>query len=237
MLLLQVHPTAADVLGLEVVSEVQHPLTGQLVMWCRNSPLAHAVLAAGGIRVREPLEFLALRLGVFMLNHPEEFLSLGDIHGLVKKIEKKHPGFLLESMGKRSINFSRVTAACQEIVRHELGIRDFKQVMESVIACYASFAPGEEEDCDVEEIVRHVRRHRRRQLVGKALSRRGTMRVIRLTAATEKVLEDATISSGGIPLVSEPRIFESLRDGIGHLYNSVRQRGLLPVTLVCRDDR
>ena len=221
-------------IGFEVVDEGENPVTGQAGSWCSVTSASTAIIAAGRLNVLRPLEVILLRLEQFVVSAPQEFLSLGDVHSMVKEVEKRFPGLLVESLGRRTLNFSRLTEVCQELVRLRIGVRDFRHILETVVATYATYPAGEEDECDVEELVRAIRRGRRRQIVSSLLSRRGTVRAIGLSDRARELFEGVALIGGGG--VSGRESVTALRESIITEFSTIRVRGTLPIVVLAPED-
>jgi len=233
--LVEVSPDQAVCLGLEVGEEAVHPVDGSRVFWAAQSPGLRRVVEASGIRTFDFVEYLGLKAARFYVEHPEELLGVVEVHSLLKQVEKKHPGFLTDAFGPGGINLPRLTKIVQELLRAEVSVRDFRQIIEGV-ASYCSTERVElngDEAVDVGAIVNSVRLGRKRQLITRALSPRRTLKVLTLSPEVEDIFEEAELLPNGIPALP-PESIAKMKEEILRLIEPVQVRGLLPVALLCR---
>ncbi|MBX7144321.1 MAG: flagellar biosynthesis protein FlhA [Oligoflexia bacterium] len=237
-MVVEVNPEQAAVLGLEVISEVEHPLSGERVFWAAQSPSLRKILEAGNIRAFDFFEFIALHIAAFYQQHPEEVLSLTDVHGMLKALEKKYPGLIADALNREYMTLSRLTDVLQELIRQGVGIRDFKSVVESVAAYCSSFGArlGAEDGFDVHDVVAFVRLARKRHILARLKTTRGSLKVVTLNEEAEQVLARASLdsASGGLGLSAED--FESLRRGLRAVLDPLRQHGLAPIAVLASPD-
>ena len=235
-LLVEVRPEQAGIFGLEVGMESEHPLSGERVFWAAQTPALRRVVEGAGIRAYDFFEYIGLRAGVFFARHPEELLTVAEVHRLLRQIEKKHPGLLGDAFGKGGANVARLTELLQELVREGVSLRDFRQVVEQ-IATYCSInrvSLGGEEEIDVQDIVTYVRSARRRQLTAHMLSYRRTLRLIAMSEETAALVEAAELDGEGSDLAVDPEVLGRLREGLQRVLDPIRARGVCPVTVLCR---
>ncbi|MBN8548655.1 MAG: FHIPEP family type III secretion protein [Deltaproteobacteria bacterium] len=236
--LVEVNPSHAQVLGLEVVAEVAHPLSGDSIFWAVQSPALRKIVEAGSIRIFDFMEFICLKVAAFYLKHPEEALTLTDVHTMLKGLEKKYPGLMNDALNKNYLNVSRMTDTLQELVREGVNVRDFKQIVEAIAAYCSSFGSqlSEEDAFDLQELVGFVRLTRKRQLVTKLLSPRNTLRVLTMSPEIEEALEEAKLDSAHSAPGLAPEDFDRMRRSLQDIIEPVRSRGVSPVSLLCRSD-
>lgn len=232
----EVNPASAPALGLEVAAEIAHPITGDTVFWCAQTPAMRKIVEAGNVRVFDFMELICLKIAAFYNSFPEEALTLTDVHNMLKGLEKKYPGLMNDALDRNYMNVSRLTEILQELVRQGVSVRDFKQIIEAVAAYCSSFGARltEEDAFDVQEVVGYVRRVRRRQLLSRLLSERRTLRVLTMSNDIELALESAAMESGyGSPALA-PEEFDRMRQGLREIMEPVRSRGVSPVSILCR---
>lgn len=236
--LVEVSSPQAALLGFQLVCEEEHPVSGNKVFWCRNTGAARKMLEAASIRSFEPFEYIGLRLGAFCRRHPQEFLSVTDVHSLLRQVEKRHPGLIGEGFGKAFVSVPILTEILQELVVQGISIRDFRGILES-IAAYCSSAGvslEQEQQVDVAAAVHFVRVQRRRQILRRYLGPNASLRVIALSSEVQSALEDAEISQQGAALAIAPPEFEGLLAGLSAAVRPVLDVGVTPVAIVCGAD-
>lgn len=236
--LVEVNPSSAPVLGLEVMQEVLHPLGGERIFWAVQSPALRRVVEAGHIRVFDFMEFIGLKIAAFYLRYPEEALTLTDVHTLLKGLEKKYPGLMNDALNRGYMNVSRLTDTLQELVRERVNIRDFKHIIEAIAAYCSSFGAqlSEEDAFDLQELVGFVRVARKRQLVSRLLSSRGTLRVLTMSSEVETIFEDARMENPRSAPGIAPEDLERIQRGLEEIVEPIQERGVTPVSLLCRSE-
>ncbi|MFM1849160.1 MAG: hypothetical protein RL417_2634 [Pseudomonadota bacterium] len=233
VVLIEVSPDSADVLGLEVVEEVEHPLTGQRVFWARQTGATKAIADAANLRFVDFFGFLALRTAAFLQQNPEEIFTLTEMHALLKMVEGRHPGLLADVFKRNFVNVARFTEIFQELVREGVNVREYRQIIEAIATYCSRYSSLEEDEFDLHEVVAFVRVARRRQFVSLLLSPRRTLRVVTLDGRLERLLESAAVDAPELPLAIEPDALERFAAELDALVGPVRQRGLLPIAVLC----
>jgi type III secretion protein V len=236
--LVEVNPDSAEMLGLPIVMETEHPFGGHRVFWSMQSPALRRVVESASIRSYDFMEFVLLKCGVFFNNFPEEVLTLTEVHGLLKQIDRRYPGLLSEAFNKEYINVARMTELLQALVREGVNIKETRQILEAVASYCSSFAASmlQEQDFDLQDLVSYVRINRKRQIVSRLLSVRRTLKVFTLAVDVEEILEGAQMDSRSLPLSLEPETFENLASSLQQLFSPILRRGLMPVSVLCRSE-
>lgn len=236
-LFVEVNPTQAEILGIVVSDEVEHPITSGRAFWARESAALRDVLAAGKIRSYDFMGYIALEIGAFCLSHPEEILSIADIHSYLKQIERKHPGFLAEILGQQVVGIPEIAQLMYELVKEGISVRDFGQIVESVAAFCSSHEKGDENsEFALNDLVSHVRTSRKRHLLSVMLSGRGTLKIVSLSGEVEELLEELNPSGKGRVQTSDVDHFRSMRAGLLAVLAPVKNRGVLPIAILCREE-
>jgi type III secretion protein V len=237
-LLVEIASFQAGVLGLEVLLEEDHPLYGNRVFWCRNTPSVRKMLELASIRNFDFFEYIGLRVGSFCLRHPEEFLSVTDVHSLLRQVEKKHPGLIGEGFGKEFVSVPVLTEILHELVRQGISIRDFRSILESVASYCSSSGISLDQDSniDVPRVVHYIRTHRKRQILRRYIGSSGGIRVLGLSGDVEQALQEAEISTSGLPLAIEDGTFEALSSGLHAVLKSAFELGAVPVAILCSSE-
>lgn len=233
--LVEMHPNVAEALGLRVTEEVAHPVSGQLVFWAAQSASLRRITDAGAIRTFDFMEYIALRAAAFFSLHPDDLVSLSDVHSNLKQLEKRYPGLVSDVLAKHFVSPPRLTELLQALVRSGVSIRDFKQIVESVAAyCAANNLSLEsDDDVDMPDLVAAVRQSRRRQVISSVLSGRRTLKVVTLSAEVEAKLEAGEITENASALTIEPADAAYLLGRLRALVDPISARGLSPLCVLC----
>jgi type III secretion protein V len=236
--MVEISSSQAALLGLQILFAEEHPLSGNKVFWCRNDSNIRKMLEAAAIRSYDFFEYIGLRLASFCLRHPEEFISVTDVHSLLRQVEKKHPGLIGEGFGKEFVSVPVLTEILQELVRQGVGIRDFKAIFESVASYCSSFgiSLSQEHQIDVSQVVQHIRSHRKRQVMRRHLGAARSVRVIALSSEVEQALNEGELSSQGMPLAVEASVFDALSAGLNTVLRPAFDLGVVPVAVICSAD-
>lgn len=236
-LLVDVNPLQAQLVGLDVIEEIEHPETRGRVFWTTRSPASRAILQAGQIRSRDFFEYAALLAVVFFRQHPEELLTLAGVHASLKRLDKQYPGLIADALSANFLSMPRLTESLQEFVRQGVSVIDFRSLVESVanFCSLKGISPQDDSDLDLQELVSYVRIARKRQIVSSMCSNRQAVRAVVLSDEAEAALEEFRPEGRGSHGI-DPELFERLRQGYGNVMRPVRERGLTSVTLLCRSD-
>jgi flagellar biosynthesis component FlhA len=236
--LVEMNPSHAEALGLEVALEAEHPLSDSRVFWAVQSPALRRIVDAAQIRVFDFMEYVLLRAASFFQSSPEDIITITAVHGLLRQLEKRHPGLLLDAFQQQPVNVARLTELLQYLVREGVGVRDFRAIVEAV-ATYCmtngvSLAPGE--DLNFQDLLAFVRLQRRRALLSRLLSSRRTLKVVTMSGEIESLLDGINEPEGGAALPLDGDQYDRLRTAFKEVVDPVRLRGALPVSLLCRGD-
>jgi type III secretion protein V len=237
-LFVEISSCQAAVLGLPVIKEEEHPRSGHRVFWTRNTPEIRSVLDAGSVRSYDFFDYISLKIGSFCLRHPEEFLSVTDVHSLLRQIEKRHPGLIAEGFGKEFVPVPRLTELLHELVRQGISIRDFRGVIEGVASyCSANrLSVDDDSAVDVGEVVRHLRGHRRRQVLRRFLGTGNSLHVVSLSEDVERTLSDADFDNKSLPVAVDAPVLDALISGLANVLKPTLEQGSLPIALLCSHD-
>lgn len=237
-LLVEVSSHQAAVLGLPVIKEEDHPISGHRVFWTRNTPQIRGVLDAGAVRSYDFFEYICLRIASFSLRHPEEFLSVTDVHSLLRQIEKRHPGLIAEGFGKEFVSVPRLTELLHELVRQGVSIRDFRGVIEGVASYCSANRVSIDDDAGVEvaDVVRHLRGNRRRQVLRRFLGSGQSLHVVSLSDEVERTLQDADFDNKSLPVAVEAPVLDALMQGLANVLKPTLEQGILPIALLCSNE-
>jgi type III secretion protein V len=237
-LLVEVSSCQAAVLGLPVLKEEDHPISGHRIFWTRNTPQIRGILDAGAVRSYDFFEYICLRIASFSLRHPEEFLSVTDVHSLLRQIEKRNPGLIAEGFGKEFVSVPRLTEVLHELVRQGVSIRDFRGVIEGVASYCSAHRVSLDDDAGVEvaEVVRHLRGNRRRQVLRRFLGSSQTLHVVSLSDEVERTLQDADFENKSLPVAVEAAVLDELMQGLSNVLKPVLEQGILPIALLCSNE-
>jgi type III secretion protein V len=235
-IIIETNPLHITALGLELVANDVHPLNGAEVSWIRDSPVSREVLTAARIRHWNFFQWSCLKIAVFLNRHPEEVLSMADVHALLKGVEKRLPGFFADAVDKSLVDLPVLTHLLHGAVKCNIGARDFKSILE-VFATYCSLKRITQiDDIDSEELLTLLRVKRRRQLLRMVLGSRQTIKVITLGMATQEIFSEMLPSEGdGAPVV-HPDKMEGLLNSFDLLLEPMRTKGVLPVSILCPSD-
>lgn len=236
--LVEMCPDCAHLFDIDVAAEADHPLTGHRVFWTVQTPASRKILDAGQIRTYDFIEFLALKIGVFYNRHPEEVLTLTDVHHQLRVIDKKYPGLLADAMIKNSIDVSKITELLQQLVREGIGVRDFRQIIESIANYCSTYRSilGDGEEVDLEHLVAFVRGQRKRQLAARFCADGRTLKVYALSPEVEGLFDDLPNEGAGGALPIEPEALDSLRNGLEMVRKPISRNGVLPIVLLCKGE-
>jgi type III secretion protein V len=234
-LFVEISASQAQVLGLPVLKEEEHPASGHKLFWTPRTPAAISMLKAARIRYHDFLGFIELRIGQAVLQHPEEFVSVTYVHSLLRQIEKKHPGLIGDGFGREFVSIPKLTEVLQELIRQGVSIRDFRSIMESLASFCASNGITMESDSpvDIAEAVHYIRMARRRQIVRRFVGAIPALPVLSLSPEVEQSFEGASAERWSTSLAMAPELYDSLLQGLYAVVRPTLQSGCLPIALLC----
>jgi type III secretion protein V len=233
--LVEVHPDSAAAYGIEMLEATLHPTDGTRVLWANLSPSLRRVTEAGGIRTFDFFEYVGLHIARFYAEHPEELLGVSEVHGLLKKLEKRHTGLLSDAFGKGGVNVALLTELLQRCVKSGLNLRDFKGIVEQ-IATYCSahrISLDAQEAIDFDDIIGFIRKAKKRHLIEPFLTLRHSLKIITVHPTVEQQLDEApSFDDGGVHALL-PAVTKELRAGIDTYVQPLLQRGVPACVVVC----
>jgi len=228
----------ASVLGLSVIRNEDHPLSGHKIFWTKNTPGIRAMLDAGGIKSYDFFDYIALKIASFCQRHPEEFLSVTNVHSLLRQIEKRHPGLVQEGFGKEFLPVPQLAELLHELVRQGVSIRDFRGIVEGVAAyCSANRVSIEDESAArLADVVRYIRIAKKRQVLRRFLGSRQTLHVVSLSDEVEQTLAEADFEDKALPVSVEAPTLDALIGGLAAVLKPTLDQGILPIALLCSSE-
>ena len=237
-ILAEINPESAHSLGIEVLGECSHPFDGTRLSWSMNNALLQSYFDGEMVRCFDQLEFAFLRIGALARLSPEYFISSAEIHAGMKHIEKRHPGFLGESLNREFISISRFTEICYALVREGISIRDLRQTVEVLSQYCSTIGKDYLEDgiYDLTHIVAYFRVVRKKSLLNNQLSHEGFLRVITLSDKLEEYfLKDKNLSS---PFITTNFAHETQKiiSNLHAMVSPLLRRGIMPVSCICRPE-
>jgi type III secretion protein V len=235
---MEISSSQARILGLTVVREEEHPVSGHRVFWTAASPRARAIVEAAGFRARDFFEYVALRVASFCLRHPEEFLSVTDVHSMLRAVEKRHPGLIEEGFGKDFLPIPKIAELLNELVRQGVSIRDFRGIIEGVSSYCVSqnISMGGDSAVDISEVVHHLRSNRRRQVLRRFIGAGKSLHVVSIAPEVEQLLADADFGGRSLPLALDDTDLSALHNGLSVVLRPSLENGVLPIALLCSQE-
>jgi type III secretion protein V len=237
-LLVEMSSAQAPLVGLRVLQQEEHPLSGHRVFWTPSSGPSRKMLEAAGIRTLDFFDFIVARIAQFCLSHPDEFLSVTDVHSQLRQIDKRYPGLIAEGFGREFISAPKLTEVLQELVRQGVSVRDFRGIIE-IIASYCavhSLTLDNENTVDLDDVIRYVRSARKRQILRRIVGGGRALRVVSLSTAVEDALREADYDNRALPLAVDVSVFEALKLGLDRVMRPALELGVTPVALLCSQD-
>jgi flagellar biosynthesis protein FlhA len=234
-ILVEISSSQAEALGLRVIREEEHPVSGHRVFWTESSPAILKMLGAGSISHYDFFDFITLRMCQFCIRHPEEFISVTYVHSLLRQIEKKYPGLMGDGFGREFVSIPKLTEILQELVRQGISIRDFRSIIEGLASyCAASgITIDSNTPVEVADAVHFIRASRRRQIVRRFVGSIPVLPVITLSPRVERDFEDVQAERWTTALAMPPEQYDSLFQGLHSLLRPAFNAGILPIALLC----
>jgi len=238
-ILIETNPASADLMGLEVLLEEHHPFTGHLIFWSKKSRAVSQLLEAAEIRGFDFMQYIALRCAEFLLRHPEEIFGISETFALLKEVETRSPGFMVEALGAHFLPVPLLVQALQALIREGINIRDFRQIIESIASYCAekNITRENHEALSIEQLVSHVCVDRKRQLISRRISERQTLKVCTFAQALEDIFDEVEISGDGGSITMAPAVFERLRAQMREVVEPLQKRGTEPFSLLCKSSQ
>jgi flagellar biosynthesis component FlhA len=169
------------------------------------------------------------------LRHPEEFLSVTEVHSMLRAVEKRHPGLIEEGFGKDFLPIPKLTELLHELVRQGISVRDFRGIIEGVSSYCATQGVSltSENAVEIPEVVHHLRSSRRRQVLRRFIGSGRSLHVVSISPEVEQLLAEADFGGKLLPLALEEGDLSALHNGLSSVLRPSLEGGVLPVALLC----
>jgi flagellar biosynthesis protein FlhA len=232
---LSLHGAAS--LGVPPISFQRHPYFAHRGVWV--PAYMTSMLLDGELSHFSPIEFIALSAASYFVRNPSEILSLSDVHGFIKQLEKRSPGVVGDLLQNGVVSVATVTQLLHALVSQGVPVRDFRQIVEG-IASYCSMKGAELPDAfDFQEMLYSVRRGRRRLLLSRVQASSGHIHVITLAEPISRLFEQAILPAREAEQLPPP-IFEDgsndlLRDGLSDCLERLSRRGAVSPPVIYAD--
>ncbi|MCB0310689.1 MAG: FHIPEP family type III secretion protein, partial [Bdellovibrionales bacterium] len=197
-----------------------------------------SIIRAAQLPTFDFMQFIELRVAAYFKRQPEELLSLSEVHGMLKQLERNYPGLQAEVLQPYFISMPQLGEVLQQLVRQGVAIKDFRAIVEAIASYCAShgITSDQPENVDIDEVVAAVRISRRRYLLAPLVSCRQRLRVCTLSPELEETLDQAEISDVRNLIAIDPVDFERARTALKEISGPIKNRGVLPFCVLCRSD-
>jgi flagellar biosynthesis component FlhA len=169
------------------------------------------------------------------MHNPEEIISLADVHLMLKAIEKRLPGFFGEAVDRNLVDLTVLTRLVHGALRCNVGIRDFKSILEVFAAYCSQNKISQVDEIDGEELLALLRVSKRRHLLRGVVGARQTIKAITLSPESSETMYELS-SKNDVLSACEPEKLEILMRSYESLVGPIRSRGVLPVAVLCPSD-
>lgn len=219
----------ASSLGIPVLSVQRDPHFNNRGGWVPS--YIAPVLQEAEFQFFTPVEFIVYSAASYFARNPGEILSLTDVHGFVKQLEKRSPGVVGELLQNGVVNLATITQLMHALVVQGAPVRDFRQIIEGV-ASYCSMKGAEIVDSfDFQEMLYSVRKIRRRTIFSRLKASYGGIYGISLSEPVVDIFERAILPARESEQLPAP-IFDDgygslLKDGLLEVIERVARRGAL----------
>ncbi len=186
------NPANAELIGCPVLVHDLLPVSGQTIFWTPDTIASRRVLEMSEIPFYTEAEYLMVQAANFLLNHPEEFFSMAEVHELLQKLEKRLPGLLTEGFQGNFLSTGKLTEVLRSLIRHGISIRDFRSIVEETHRFCAEngITTGDDADVNINTLVNQLRTRRRKSLLERYRDSAGRIRVCLVSSDGDSLLEE-----------------------------------------------
>lgn len=186
------NPANAELIGCPVLVNDTFPSSGQTIFWTPDTIASRRVLEMADITFFSEAEYLLVSAANFLLNHPEEFFSMAEVHELLQKLEKRSPGLLSEGFQGNFLSTGKLTEVLRSLIRFGISIKDFRSIVEEIhkFCAEQGITASDDADVNVSTIVSELRSRRRKSILEKYRDRSGRIRVCLISADSDTYIDE-----------------------------------------------
>ncbi len=191
-------------------------------MWISESDKERAQFS--GYTVVDPATVITTHLTEVIRTHAHEILGRQEVQVLLDTISNDYPK-LVEEVVPAIIPLGTVQQVLAGLLREGISIRDLRTILETL----ADWAPSTK---STERLIENVRKALGRSITSKHLSEDGTLRLININPALERILnESLQATEQGSYLALEPSFAHTLIGKLSPLAEKFAMAGTTPVLL------
>ncbi|HMO02407.1 MAG TPA: flagellar biosynthesis protein FlhA [Oligoflexia bacterium] len=231
-----VNPQQAFALGLDIIKTEIDPVSGLRVFWAPQNTATNAILEAGGFLYYDPVGYIARHLLSIIFQTPEAFLTLTDVHQLLKNFDKRHPGIASDLLSKSFLNLPNFSKLCQLLVSERIGIADLHQIIE-LVAVYCSnndIRANSTQEIDFFDLLQFIREKKRGAVLNFLKDQTSSLRIFTLSEKLSEIFADSVYDGNNFIIDGSAEEMNSAKQGIVSLLSGISKNGLLPVAVVCQ---
>ena len=222
------------------MSEENDPILGGLGIWTPSSE-ALSLSDILNFPVFTWFEFIGLQLFDYCRRNPNEVVTMSMLHAQLKDLENIEPGLVSQSFDNFGMNVTKLTNIVHQLLKEGVPFVGLHRLIENISTYYTSVLGGQasEEDFDIADIVTFIRNQNKGRLLGTSSLRSSVRglnepcRVLQLTEDVENIFlqSDSRLLGKGLGFSRE--VYVRLRNGLEPLMDSLRKKGVLPVSIEC----
>jgi len=234
-IVVETNPFHLAAMGIDVIENAISPFHGGSASWIADTQAVRDMLAAARIRWWNFFQWISVHVTWHIIHHPEEVLSLADVHLMLKGIEKRLPGFFGEAVDRSLVDLTVLTKLMHGALRCNIGIRDFKAILEVFAGYCSQHKITQVDEIDGEELLALLRISKRRHLLRGVVGSRQTIKAITLSPENSEIMYEMS-SKSDVLSACEPEKLEILMRTYEVLVLPIKSRGVLPVAILCPSD-
>jgi type III secretion protein V len=234
-IVVETNPNHLIAMGIDIIESAVNPLNGGTAAWVADTQMVRDMLAAARIRWWNFFQWISVQVTWHIMHNPEEIVSLADVHLMLKGIEKRLPGFFGEAVDRNLVDLTVLTRLVHGALRCNVGIRDFKSILEVFAAYCSQHKISQVDEIDGEELLALLRVSKRRHLLRGVVGARQTIKAITLSPESSETMYELRLKSDVLS-ACDPEKLEILMRSYEGLVGPMRSRGVLPVAVLCPSD-
>lgn len=231
-IVVETNPHHLVAMGIDVIESAINPFNGGNAAWVADTQTIRDMLAAARIRWWNFFQWISVHVTWHIMQNPEEVVSLADVHLMLKGVEKRLPGFFGEAVDRSLVDLTVITRLIHGALRCNVGIRDFKSILEVFAAYCSQHKIAQVDEIDSEELLALLRVSKRRHLLRGVVGARQTIKAITLSPESSEIMYDIKSSNDALG-ACDPETLEVLMKSYEGLLGPMRSRGVLPVAVLC----
>jgi type III secretion protein V len=246
-----VHPEHALSYGIDVLAEVNHPISGARSIWARSTPHLFRLESENCLELSNSIKFVLLQTVQKFFLKPEEYVSSVELYGELKLLEKRYPGLLAEGFRGLVSNPTKLSQIIKLLISNNLEVGDLKILLEDIsnFCINHQISLDDQQEINQDHLLKSLRSIRKRAPLIRAQSYLSTahngsssnrgVRIVSPSVDVSRLLIEMSQNDNVSTLsdhIRDPHSLKILEDSLKSSVESIYTRGVPPIVVMVRDE-